>query len=125
MLYALPGPLAAAPLLHLTLARVARTPRARLAVGARICSGEPAGPVERLAPCRRSPPQHAGEYVALVGAEWTHAQFQLRRNLGQALARDTILAGIDVGEVVPLANLCCEARLRQAGACGAMLDVTV
>jgi hypothetical protein len=114
------GPTAVAPNLALGLQKIARTPRARLQVGYHVVP-RPGRCLEL--DCAVQPPQdRPGKFVAFLAADWHHAQFQLRRNLGLEWEVQRLLAGGIVGERLPLSNLVCDANHR----CGQpQLDVLV
>ena len=90
---AIHAPTAAGPLLGLALAKVARTPTPRLAVGYRL-----------LAPCRPCPCQaHLLVREAAAGKR-PATPLPMARPLGANLLLDRLLAGGHVGDTLPLAN---------------------
>jgi hypothetical protein len=123
MLSSILGTVAAAPLLSLGLAKIARTPRGRLEVGYRLVRRAIACDPNHVAePCNRLrlAQDRPTAFVQLLATDWHHAQFQLRRTLGAEWAVERLLAGGIVGEWLPLANLRCEA---EQGASGQLLDI--
>ena len=111
--------LSAAPLLHLRLARIARAPLARLACTFHAVPRRPcpqAGPIatEDFC-CWRVAQRLPNKCTELLAEQWAVGQLQLRRSLGQAIYLDTLLAGTQIGERLPLANCAIENDQRQVG----------
>jgi len=105
MIYRVYGPIAAAPLLSLSLEHIARTPAARLGIVYQIVpmrhTLSPAAAANRalLAPNRPLPPSELAE---LLAARSLNAPVQLPRNLGNGLYLDSLLSGGINGQPLPL-----------------------
>lgn len=116
--------LSAAPLLHLRLARIARAPLSRLACSFHVVPRFPcreAGPIATQDfCCWRVAERLPNKCTELLAEQWAVGQLQLRRNLGQAIYLNTLLAGTQIGERLPLANC---AILDEQRHLGCALDV--
>lgn len=102
-------PLQAAPLLPAVLARIARTPTARLALVFRLIPAYwcATGKAPRVCPpC--APPERPGIPITAIGDE---------PNLGEAIYVDTLVAGSIIG--TPLALGCA------TSGCGGQVDIVV
>ena len=119
------APTAAGPLLWLGLQKVRRTPTARLALAYRLvpprgcCAGSHGSPC-----CVRTAEQLPdGLMAANHAGERPRSPLPVARSLGENLLLDRILAGGQVGDALPLANL----RIEAMAAClplGLLFDAT-
>lgn len=61
------------------------------------------------------------EFIAELAEQWANGQLQIGRNLAQEIYIDTLLAGSQIGEVMPLAN---REIVMQDRVAGVMLDLS-
>ena len=127
MLYRVYGPIAAEPLLHLALQRIARTPAARLGIVYNLVPRRPYPPAEivRQAGVRHGGPVHPGEIVAQLASRSMRGPYQLPQNLGQALYLGSILAGGVNGQTLPLSVSTCRASYLPPPPVGTAVDMAV
>ena len=113
------SPLPFGPSLPMRLARIAHTSLPRLAwtfrVEPRPCC-DAAGPIatENVA-CWREAQHLPNGFIATLAQQWPQGQLPLERNLGMEIYVDTLLAGSQIGERLPLANRRIDEERRVAG----------
>ena len=116
------SPLPFAPSLAMRLSRIAHTVLPRLAWTFKIEPrpefqyGFGVGPIatENFGGWREA--QHLPNgFIAELAEQWPQGQLQLQRNLGMEIYIQTLLAGSQIGEVLPLANARIDETERIAG----------
>ena len=120
------SPLPFGPSLPRRLERIAHTILPRLAWTFRVV-GRPwcdqAGPIDTESRrCFREAQHLPNGFISGLAAQWPQGELQLERNLGMEIYIDTLLAGSQIGEVMPLANRRIEEERCLAGL---TLDLTV